>query len=60
VRLRLVDFVAQGVQLRTLNEGYVVKSDLAGQTVLNFGMVPGVGNMSVAGRLTSTTTGSVR
>ena len=60
MRLRLADVTAEGVLLRALKEGYVVKADLAGQTVLNFGIVPGVGNMSVAGRLTSTVTGSVK
>ena len=60
IGLRLAGQASQGLLLRTLKEGYLVKSDLAGQEIVNFGVVPGVGNMSIAGRFTRTATESVR
>ena len=60
IGLRLADRAVQGVLLRALKEGHVVKAEFTGQEIISFGVVPGRGNMSIAGRLTRTGTGSVR
>jgi Trypsin-like peptidase domain len=55
VRLRAASVAAQGILLRTLKEGYVVKADLAGQGAFSFGAAT-----SITGPYTVTGTTSVR